>query len=268
MRSGKEIRMSRIIDHESGKTFIVPIDDGLLDGPFGGLYDMDKLIREIIDGKPNAILGFRYIYNYVDLLKGSGIGIIENLTASSSLGDYNDKRIISTVKDAIIRGADGVAVHVNIGSKHEPNMLENLGKIVSEAGSFDFPVLALMYARGEKINEANIEEYTNAVAHAVRIGAEYGVDLIKAQFTGSIESFSSVIKGSKKVPIIIAGGPIVSDLEILNKVYLSLKAGGVGAAIGRNTFNNENPKKFIHAVKKVIFDNLTPEKAVLGSNDV
>jgi len=267
MTSGKEIRMSRIVDHESGKTLIVPIDDGLLDGPFGGLHNMDKLLIDIVEGKPNAILGFRYIYNYINLLKGKGIGIIENLTASSSSGDYDDKRITSTVKDAVRRGADGVAIHVNIGSIHEPNMLENLGKIVSEADSLGIPVLALMYARGKNINETDEKEFTNSVAHAVRIGAEYGVDLIKTQFTGSIESFSFVVKGSKKVPIIIAGGPRVNDHEILNKVSLSLKAGGIGAAIGRNTFNNENPKMFIRVAKKIIFEDSTPEKAILKSVD-
>jgi len=262
--TGKELRMAEIMDYKSGRTFIVPTDDGLLDGPFGGLFDMSKLIKSIVEAKPNAVLGFRYIYKYVNLLKGTGIGIIENLTASSTRGDYNDKRIISTVKDAVRRGATAVTVHVNIGSRHEPNMLENLGRIVSEADSLGIPVLALMYARGENIDERDSQQFAKAVAHAVRIGAEFGSDLIKAQFTGSVESFQRVVEGSRNVPVIIAGGPRVSDLEILNKIHLSIKAEGAGAAVGRNTFNNENPKEFIQAAKRVIFDNQTPEEALLA----
>lgn len=266
MSSGKELRMSKIVDHKKNRTFIVPMDDGLLDGPFEGLNDMDKLFKIIIEAKPNAILGFRYLYKYINLLKGTEIGIIENLTASSTLGDYNDKRLISNVKDAIRRGADAVAVHVNIGSKHEPNMLENLGKVISEADELGIPVLALMYARGENVNEADKKEFSKAVAHAVRIGAEFGVDLIKTQFTGDIESFEKVIKGSKKTPVIISGGPRISDKEILEKIYKSILAGGIGAAIGRNTFNNENPKKFIHMSKLVIFDEEKPQDALIKVN--
>lgn len=268
MNTGKILRMSRIIDPEKGKTFIVPLDDGLLDGPFGGLHNMDRLMQDIIRAKPNAILGFRYIYNYVDLLKKVNIGIIENLTASSSLGDYNDKRIIASVKDAVKRGADAVAVHVNIGSKHEPRMLENLGRIVSEAEELGIPVLALMYPRGENINEEDNERYSKAVAHAVRIGAEFGVEIIKTQFTGNVESFKFVIESSKKVTIVIAGGPRVPDREILNNIHMAIRAGAIGAVVGRNTFNNENPYKFIQAAKYVIFDKLTPDEALRKVNKI
>ena len=63
------------------------------------------------------------------------------------------------------------------------------------------------------------------VAHAARIGAEAGADLIKVVYTGDMSSFKKVVKGCP-VPIVIAGGPkIDTDKEILNMCHDAMKAG-------------------------------------------
>ena len=41
---GKEIRMERIMNRESGKIIIIPMDHGMSDGPIKGLTDMKTTI--------------------------------------------------------------------------------------------------------------------------------------------------------------------------------------------------------------------------------
>lgn len=53
---GKRIRMERIMDRNSGKTVIVPMDHGVTLGPLAGLVDMRRTINAIATGGANAIV--------------------------------------------------------------------------------------------------------------------------------------------------------------------------------------------------------------------
>jgi len=53
---GKNIRMERIINRNTGKTVIVPMDHGISVGPIDGLRDMKSIIQNVAEGGANAIL--------------------------------------------------------------------------------------------------------------------------------------------------------------------------------------------------------------------
>ena len=54
---GKSIRLERIIDRNTGKTVIVPMDHGVTLGPIKGIIDMRDMVNEIAEGGANAVLG-------------------------------------------------------------------------------------------------------------------------------------------------------------------------------------------------------------------
>ena len=110
-----------------------------------------------------------------------------------------------------IIGADAVSMHINVGSETEADQLEQFGKISRDCTEWGMPLLAMMYPRGKKIVDPH--DPVN-VAHAARIGAEIGADVVKTVYTGDPDSFRDVIRGCP-VPVIIAGGPKTStDLEL------------------------------------------------------
>ena len=53
---GKKIRLERIIDRNSGKTVIIPMDHGVTVGPIPGLEDMREAVSGVVAGGANAIL--------------------------------------------------------------------------------------------------------------------------------------------------------------------------------------------------------------------
>ena len=60
----------------------------------------------------------------------------------------------------------------------------------------------MMYVRdGAKESEYDPKK----VAHAARVAEELGADIVKVNYTGSIESFARVVSGVK-IPVVIAGG--------------------------------------------------------------
>jgi class I fructose-bisphosphate aldolase len=111
------------------------------------------------------------------------------------------------------------------------------------------PLLAMMYPRGPKIQN---EHAPDVVAHAARIGAELGADIIKANYTGNIETFKAVVE-SCPVPMVIAGGPkCKTPQEILQTAHDSVQAGAAGLSIGRNVFQHENPTLIVKALESIV----------------
>jgi len=171
----------------------------------------------------------------------------------------NRKMLTGTVKEAVRMGADGVSLHINIGGKEEPEMLEQLGMTANECHEWDMPLLAMMYPRGENVKNPHDPEI---VGHVARIGAECGADIVKTVYTGDIDSFAKIVK-STPVPIVIAGGPKAkTDLDILQMTEDAMTAGAKGVTYGRNIFAHKRPEKMVEALAAIIFKKESAKEAM------
>lgn len=231
---GKEIRMERIINRKSRKTVIVPLDHGVSVGPIPGIEDMVKTISDVAEGGANAVLMHKGIVGTGHRGYGRDIGLIIHLSAGTSLSEHpNNRTQVTSVKEAVRLGADAVSVHVNVGGENEDEMLQNLGMVAEQCNEYGMPLLAMMYARGKKVESEHDVRY---VKHAARIGAELGADIVKTVYTGDKDSFKQVIRGCP-IPIVIAGGPkIESEEDLCKMVRDAMDCGAAGISIGRNVF--------------------------------
>ncbi len=238
MLIGKKIRIERIMNRESGKTVIVPMDHGVSVGPIAGLVDLTKTINDVAEGGADAVLMHKGMVRYGHRGYGKDIGLIIHLSAGTSLGpDPNNKVLVCTVKEAVRLGADAVSVHINIGAENESQMLNDLGFISKKCDEYAMPLLAMMYPRGKDIKNEHDPKY---VKHIARLGAELGADIIKTVYTGDKKSFKEVIDGCH-APVVIAGGPkIDSEEALLKMVKDAMDCGAAGISIGRNVFQAKN----------------------------
>lgn len=234
----------------------IPLDHGISSGPIDGIKDIAKLIEQTQDSGLTCFLLNKGVIKA--LHTPPKIGIIAHMSAATSLGpDPNDKILMGSVKEAIRLGADGVSLHINIGSKEEPKMLYKLGLVADECNEWNIPLIAMMYPRGENIKNPHDPA---VVAHAARIGAEAGADIVKTVYTGDPDSFKDVVK-SCPVPIVIAGGPKANtDAEILKMCRDAMNAGAIGVTFGRNIFQHKRPNEIINALHSIIFEKDTDER--------
>ena len=260
MMIGKKIRLERIINRNTKRTVSAPMDHGVSSGPIRGIINMDETVESISQGGADAILMHKGIVQQGHRGYGKDLGLIVHLSASTSLApDPNDKVTVTSVEKAIQLGADAVSVHVNLGSDTESQMLQELGEISETCDYWGIPLLAMMYPRGQKVENEHDVEF---VKHAARVGSELGVDIVKTNYTGDPDSFREVVEGAL-VPVIIAGGPKVeTDEELLTMVKESLSVGGAGVAFGRNLFQAENPGKITRAISEVVHNDLEVEEAL------
>jgi predicted phospho-2-dehydro-3-deoxyheptonate aldolase len=253
---GKQVRLARIT--KNGRMLCVPMDHGLSNGPIRGLEEPEKTIVAVARGGATAILAHKGVIKSLSTIPSTGI--ILHLSASTTLGPApNRKLLISTVEEGVRLGADAISVHVNIGAKEEPEMLQSLGLVSDECDEFQFPFIAMMYPRGRNIKDSSDSEI---VAHAARIGAEAGADIVKTVYTGSEDSFRDVVKRCP-VPIVLAGGPKSdNELEVLRMAHNAIKAGAMGVTFGRNIFQHKKPELMVRALYTIIIDGKSVNNAM------
>ncbi|HEY9407764.1 MAG TPA: 2-amino-3,7-dideoxy-D-threo-hept-6-ulosonate synthase [Nitrososphaera sp.] len=253
---GRDIRLARILNE--GKMLCIPMDHGISNGPIKGLEDIHSVIYECSSAGLTCVLVNKGIIK--SMPRPPNIGIIAHFSASTSIGPTpNRKILIGSVEEAIRLGADAVSLHINIGSKEEPEMLQKLGMISDKCDEWSVPLVAMMYPRGENIKNPHDPEI---VAHAARVGAEAGADIIKAVYTGDPASFRRVVRGCP-VPIVIAGGPKANtDREILEMCEGAMMAGAKGVTFGRNIFQHKNPPTIVRALYKIIIEKRNVREAM------
>jgi len=258
---GKEIRIERIMDRNTGRAVIVPMDHGFTMGQIEGLKDMTRTISEVSEGGANAIVLHKGIVKRGHRRRGRDIGLIVHLSGSTSLNpDPNDKVLVCTVEEAIALGADAVSIHINLGAPNESGMLESAGRIVRDCNRWGMPLLVMIYPRGKGISPTAPE----TVGHCVRVAEELGADLIKTNYTGDQESFADIVSACS-VPVFIAGGEKAGDLETLGIIRDSVRAGGAGVCVGRNAFQREDPRAFVEALCRVVHEEIEPSRALKGA---
>lgn len=257
---GKSIRMERIMNRENGKSIIIPMDHGLTVGPIKGIEsDLGGMVNKVALGGANAVLGHIGIPLYAHRGYGPDIGLILHLSGSTSLSPMsNYKVLVNTVLEAVKLGADGVSLHINIGTQSDPEMLETLGRVSRECREYGMPLLAMMYPRGENIED---EYDVEVVKIAARVAAELGVDIVKTNWTGDPDSFKEVVKGCM-APVIIAGGEKAGIRGILEITKQSIDVGGAGVAYGRNVFQAEDPTKVVRALYLIVNKNYDVDEAI------
>jgi class I fructose-bisphosphate aldolase len=260
MHLGKLVRLERIINRDTKRTIIIPMDHGITVGAIEGLIDMPEAVNDMAEGGADAVLMHKGLVRCGHRKRGKDTGLIVHLSASTALSPTaNTKTLVGTVEEAITLGADAVSVHVNLGDDNERDMLSDFGAVSTSCAKWGMPLLAMIYARGPKV--ANGYD-PKLIAHCARVGVELGADIVKVPYTGDIDSFAEVVQACC-VPVVIAGGErMESTAEFLQMAHDSLLAGGAGLSVGRNVFQHPRRVELVRAVRALVHENGTVEQAL------
>jgi putative autoinducer-2 (AI-2) aldolase len=93
---------------------------------------------------------------------------------------------------------------------------------------------------------------------ACRIIAELGAQYVKTYY---VDSGFETVTASCPVPIVMAGGKKLPELDALTMAYNAVQQGAAGVDMGRNIFQSDAPKAMLAAVHAVVHQNLKPKAA-------
>jgi len=262
---GKEFRLKRLIREESNSSVICALDHGMTSPKFlGGLRDMKARVREAQEGGANVfMLGKGFARLVVDEFRRDTSFTM--LLSASAAGSPTPNIIVNVgqVEEALRLGADAVVVYVALTGENEPQMIEFLARIGGECERLGMPFIAeaefpSAYATLDSLQDEYGYEY---LVRNSRLCVELGADIVKTNWPGSGELFGQIVEATQ-VPMVVAGGTLVSDKELLERMEAAMAAGGVGCSVGRNIFEHENPFAMTRALARVIHERWAAKDAL------
>ena len=257
--NGKERRLRRILNRETGRSLVIAVDHGMALGAMTGIVDVGKTIRDLdATGKVDCWLMTKGIYTHAFDPAGDP-GVILRASGGATIAgpDLTREGQTADAEEALMLGVDAMATTAFIGSEYEHETLIGMAEMATECRQWDLPLLGVIGLG--KINEDKKKD-PQFIALGARVGAEHGADIIKTYYTET--NFDKVVAGCP-VPVMIAGGPkCETDLDTLNMIYGALQGGARGIVMGRNVWQSPHPTALLSAVYGLIHENMNVREAV------
>lgn len=249
--AARSLRLRRLHHHSTAGLVIAPVDHSIADGPVvTRTQSLDKLMGQLAAGGVDAVVVHKGSMRHIDPDRFAEMSLIVHLNASTArAADPDAKYMVTAVEEAIRLGADGVSVHVNLGSAEESRQIQDLARIADACDRWNLPLMAMMYPRGPQISDPRDPAL---IAHAVTIAADLGADLVKTLYPGSVARMLDLTSVCP-IPILVAGGPrLSSETELLQFVADALAGGAAGVAMGRNLFQAADPEKLAKRIARLV----------------
>jgi putative autoinducer-2 (AI-2) aldolase len=248
---GMQNRLSRIFRPETGRTLMLAVDHGYFQGPTSGLERMDVNIVPIAPYADALMLTRGALRSIVPSRYPKGV-VLRASGGPSLLKDLSNEEIAMDIEDAVRLNASAVAVQVFIGGEGETKSIHNMTRLVDAGIRAGMPVLGVTAVGKEMARNARYFRL------ACRMIAELGAQFVKTYYVE--EDFES-ITASCPVPIVMAGGKKLPELDALTMAYKAVNEGASGVDMGRNIFQCEAPIAMITAVEKVVHESMSPKDA-------
>jgi putative autoinducer-2 (AI-2) aldolase len=244
---GMKNRLSRIFQPATGRTVMLAFDHGFIMGPTSGLERIDLTILPLIE-YADCLMCTRGILRSTIPPDSNKPVCLRSDAGTTILTELNDNVLID-VEEALRLNVSAMAVMLAIGDPaFEAKTIANLCKAADQGGRYGIPVMGVT-AVGKQM-----ERDARYFGMASRVCAENGAQIVKTYYC---EGFEKVVAACP-VPVVIAGGKKLPELEALELCYQAINDGAMGVDMGRNVFQSSSPSAMIQAVHAVVHNGLTP----------
>jgi putative autoinducer-2 (AI-2) aldolase len=249
---GMKNRLARTFNPQSGRTVMLAVDHGYIQGPTTGLERIDLSIVPLLP-QCDALFCTRGILRSVIPADSTKPMVLRASGGPSILKDLANEQIALDMEDAVRLNASGVGVQVYIGSEFETQTIHNMTRLVDAGLKLGMPVMGITAVGKDMKRDA---QYFRL---ACRIIAELGAQYVKTYY---VEEGFETVTSSCPVPIVMAGGKKLPELDALTMAYNAVQQGAAGVDMGRNIFQSDSPRAMIAAVNAVVHQNTKPKDAL------
>jgi DhnA family fructose-bisphosphate aldolase class Ia len=261
---GKQLRMRRVF--RNGKALVLPLDHPIYFGPQPGTENPAKLLalaRE--NGATAVLLTAGALRQAVGEVGDLGIIMRIDATLSHMGGPDTIMHLLHDAEEAAALGADMVVLncYVGIGSPQvEADLLKKLATVSAQCERIGLPLCGEIIPRVSYTNPAQTAPTSADLALAIRLGLEYGCDVVKTVYNGDPAGYAQAV-ATGHLPVIMAGGPKGSgELAIFHQLHEAMTHGASGAAIGRRVWGSEYPAATLRAIRAIVLEGATAEEAI------
>jgi putative autoinducer-2 (AI-2) aldolase len=250
---GMKNRLARTFNPITGRTVMLAVDHGYFQGPTTGLERIDLSIVPLLP-QCDALFCTRGILRSLIPAETQKPMVLRASGGPSILREeLSDEEIAMDMEDAVRLNAAGVGIQVFVGGEHETRSVHNMTKLVDAGLRVGMPVMGITAVGKDMVRDAKYFRL------ACRIIAELGAQYVKTYY---VERDFETVTASCPVPIVMAGGKKLPELEALTMAYNAVREGAAGVDMGRNIFQSDAPKAMIAAVSAVVHKGAKPAEAL------
>jgi putative autoinducer-2 (AI-2) aldolase len=248
---GMQNRLARVFEPSSGRTVMLAIDHGYFQGPTSGLERVDLDIVPLLPWADALMLTRGILRTTIPPTFKGGV-VLRASGGPSILRELSNEQLAVDVEDAARLNVAAMAVQVYVGAEFETQTINNLTRLVDAGNRCGIPVLGVTAVGKNMTRDARYFRL------ACRISAELGAHFVKTYY---VEEGFETVTASCPVPVVMAGGKKLDELDALRMAHRAVSEGAAGVDMGRNIFQSKAPAAMIQAVRKVVHEMMKPEEA-------
>lgn len=273
MRISTKARMNRLFNQ--GGCLDVAVDHGVCNEPsfLVGLEDMPRVVDMLVKARPDAI---QMTYGQADLLQSRPERDKPALVMRLDMGNpYNSVRHrvmwceLQNYEEPLIGALelDAACVVVNLFMlPDEPDLfrqcVRNIARVRADCHRYGMPLMIepLVMLPNEVRGGYQVDGNAEKIVTLVRVAAEMGADIIKADPTENPEDFHRVVEAAR-VPVLVRGGGKEDLKTVLERSAVLMRQGAKGMVYGRNVYQHPNPSSVVRALMAIVHDGVGGEEA-------
>jgi len=248
---GMRNRLSKIFRPSTGRTVMLAIDHGYFLGPTTGLERIDLTIVPLLPYADALMCTRGILRSSIPSTFPNGV-VMRSSGGPSTLKELSNELIAVDIDDAVRMNVAAMAVQVYVGGEFETQSIKNMTTLVDQGLRYGVPTVGVTAVGKQLTRDARY------LGLATRICAELGAQVVKTYYCA--EGFERVTAGCP-VPIVMAGGKKLPELEALTMAYNAVSQGAAGVDMGRNIFQSDAPAAMIQAVGRVVHELMPPAQA-------
>lgn len=273
MRISTKARMNRLFNQ--GGCLDVAVDHGVCNEPsfLVGLEDMPRVVDMLVKARPDAI---QMTYGQADLLQSRPERDKPALVMRLDMGNpYNSVRHrvmwceLQNYEEPLIGALelDAACVVVNLFMlPDEPDLfrqcVRNIARVRADCHRYGMPLMIepLVMLPNDVRGGYQVDGNAEKIVTLVRVAAEMGADIIKADPTENPEDFHRVVEAAR-VPVLVRGGGKEDLKTVLERSAVLMRQGAKGMVYGRNVYQHPNPSAVVRALMAIVHDGAGGEEA-------
>lgn len=250
-----------LLDTDSGNAVYVALDHGLASGAIDGFEDPTAVLDDVLAADPDGLLvGPHFARRYRDRLADTELVVTGDVvTFSTRPGEDEAADVWTDAFDVdLLLDVDPVGVKVVLVFGREDRAvfrrnIEAVARLAEELRGTGVPLVVEPVMWGSRVPSA-AETDPDLVANALRMGWEYGADVLKAPYTGDEARFADIVSNAP-VPVMMLGGPKTGGTRgTLESVSEAMGAGARGLMMGRSVWQSDDVTRTVEALNRIVHD--------------
>jgi fructose-bisphosphate aldolase/2-amino-3,7-dideoxy-D-threo-hept-6-ulosonate synthase len=262
---GKSLRLRRLVDSATGTSIMFAFSHGT-SAPevLPGLEEPIRLVEAAASGGADCVfLAPGMIEAVGEVAATTSLGVAVKVSATASRGGKPYQEVLTTsIERSLELGADAVVALIPFAPENEPDVIALAAALGEACGRWGMPFIAEAEYPNSYYGTEDFAQTWGVpyLRRSARLCVELGADIVKSNWTGSIDTFAEIVE-SVPVPVVVAGGSRVSDLDLLQNLQAAREAGAIGCSVGRNIFQHPAPERMVRAIAAIFKEGAGAQEA-------